>query len=94
MGSGKVTVGTSYALNYSIDHLTNAVSNHKHIIGIFVDLSKAFDTIDHNILLNKLDNYGHGVRGAAHNLISSYLTSLTVGLATLEALRLRLIRTV
>ena len=42
-------------------------------IGIFIDLSKAFDTIDHNIMLEKLDCYG--IRGTAHDLISNYLTS-------------------
>ena len=64
---------TSHALNYSVKFLTNAISDNKHTIGIFVDLSKAFDTIDHNKLLAKLHNYG--VRGVAHNLIKSYISS-------------------
>ena len=63
---------TSHALNYSANFLTNSVANRNHTIGIFIDLSKAFDTIDHNKLLVKLDNYG--IRGTASALIESNIT--------------------
>ena len=43
------------------------------LISVFCDLSKAFDTISHNTLLHKLDNYG--VRGKANDFLRSYLSS-------------------
>ena len=39
--------------------------------GVFVDLKKVFDTVDHNILLENLDYYG--IRGVAKDWFCSYL---------------------
>ena len=42
-----------------------------HTAGVFVDLKKAFDTVDHNILLEKFDYYS--IRGVAKDWFCSYL---------------------
>ena len=64
---------TNHAIHKSVNDIIKSVSNNNHVLGIFIDLSKAFDTLDHNILLRKLENYG--IRGQALTLLRSYLTS-------------------
>ena len=59
------------ALLNIIDQTSAQMDEKKYSIGIFLDLSKAFDTINHSILLKKLDIYG--VRGVALDWFSSYL---------------------
>ena len=64
---------TSHAINYSVDHILKNVEKKNHVIGIFIDLSKAFDTIEHGKLLEKLAHYG--IRGPAHEILKSYLSN-------------------
>lgn len=63
---------TEHAVNYSVNKILNGLEDKQHIIGVFIDLSKAFDTIDHQKLLLKLEHYG--IRGVCLNLIRSYLS--------------------
>ena len=62
---------TYMALMTLMDKLTKCLDNDEYIIGVFLDISKAFDTVDHVILLQKLSVYG--VRGNALSLFESYL---------------------
>ena len=52
---------TYMAFMVLIDKLTRALDDGKFVVGILLDFSKAFDTVDHDILLNKLSHYG--IRG-------------------------------
>ena len=56
-----------------VDYLINAFEDNKLTCGIFLDISKAFDTIDHNILLSKL--YKYSIRGDTLNWFMNYLSN-------------------
>ena len=62
---------TSLALLYLYDKTTATVDERKYTAGLFHDLSKAFDTVNHSILLGKLEHYG--IRGLALETVKSYL---------------------
>ena len=64
---------TAHAVNYSINNIIKNLENKNHVIGIFIDLSKAFDTIDHEKLLTKLENCG--IRGTSYDLIKDYMSN-------------------
>jgi len=54
-----------------VNEVSKAIDDDMYTIGIFMDLSKAFDTIDHGILLHKL--YHYGFRGVSNDWFSNYL---------------------
>ena len=63
---------TYMAIICQMEKLVKALGNGEVGIGIFIDFRKAFDTVDHTILLETLQFYG--IRCMAHNWLSSYLT--------------------
>ena len=67
------STASAYALTCLYDKISSAIDNKECTVGIFIDLSKAFDTVDHNILISKLEHYG--VRGTSLRGFESYLSN-------------------
>ena len=64
---------TTLAMIEFSDNIHRQLDFGNYVISIFIDFTKAFDTVDHHILLQKLDRYG--VRGHANHFIKSYLSN-------------------
>ena len=64
---------TSMALLTIQDNISTVIDKNEFAIGIFLDIAKAFDTVDHNILLAKLQNIG--IRGINLCWFRNYLTN-------------------
>ena len=62
---------TNQALLILVDKILNAIDNGNLVIGLFIDLCKAFDTVNHEILFEKLSKYG--IRNTALQWFKSYL---------------------
>ena len=54
---------------YLVDKISDALHNGEYVLGLDFDFSKAFDTVNHGILLNKLEYYG--IRGIAMEWLKS-----------------------
>ena len=52
---------TSHAIITLVERVSNALDTGKYVVGVFLDLKKAFDTVDHAILMRKLEC--HGIKG-------------------------------
>ena len=64
---------TALSLIHLINKIATAIDKSEYTVGIFLDLSKAFDTLDHQILLSKLEHYG--IHGLALSWLKSYLSN-------------------
>ena len=81
---------TSHAVYYSVDKVNSEIEKKNHVIGIFIDLSKAIDTIERGILLDKLEHYTvergilldklehYGIRGKLHTFLNNKLYILHI----------------
>uniref|UniRef100_A0A0P4VU25 Reverse transcriptase domain-containing protein n=1 Tax=Scylla olivacea TaxID=85551 RepID=A0A0P4VU25_SCYOL len=66
-------LSTFDALNTFTSDLYTALNNNKSVVSIFIDFRKAFDTVQHKILLNKM--YHYGIRGCFHDRFKSNLNN-------------------
>ena len=63
---------TSHALIHLVNKIASAIDQHETTVGVFLDLSKAFDTLDHQILFARLELYG--IRDVALQWFKSYFS--------------------
>ena len=68
-------MSTAMAIIELVEEITTAIDEGKTTVGVFINLKKAFDTVDHNILAKKLEHYG--IRGLAKDWVCSYLANRT-----------------
>ena len=66
-------MSTVHAALELIESISTAVDNKKHCAGVFIDLKKAFDTVNHDLLVKKL--FFYGIRGTANAWLNNYLTN-------------------
>ena len=64
---------TDHTVVQLVDQIIESFQNNKYTLGIFIDLSKAVDTVDQSILLKKLEIYG--ITNRNHGWVESYLSN-------------------
>ena len=68
-----ITKTFKYSYSYSTNKIKNEIDKGNYACGIFVDLKKAFDTVDHHLLLKNVEF--NGVRGISNEWFASSLSS-------------------
>ena len=63
---------TEFAISEIMEEISAAIDSKMSTFGVFIDLKKAFDTINHSILIDKLEHYG--VIGTADKCVVTYLS--------------------
>ena len=69
----KENYSTTVAVTQLCEYIRNETDQNNNVCAIFVNLAKAFDTVNHEILLSKLEQYG--IRGSANKVIPDYLSN-------------------
>ena len=62
---------TDHTILSIVDKIQNSIEGREYSYGVFLDFSKAFDAVNHKILLMKLEH--HGIRGIGNEWFRSYL---------------------
>jgi len=64
---------TTLVISHFYDQILKEIDKNNIVGSIFLDIAKAFDTVDHDRLISKLEHYG--IRGIAKDLMKSYLAN-------------------
>ena len=64
---------TDHAISQLVSEILHSFDDNKFTLGVFIDLSKAFDTVNHQILIRKLEHYG--IMGINQKWFTDYLTN-------------------
>ena len=67
------SLSTEHAIAQLADQVHELFKNENYRLGVFINLSKVFDTVDHAILLKKVENYG--INSGSLTWFRCYLTN-------------------